>query len=393
MRLLQLTPKPPYPPHDGGAIGNAYFLELWQMAGWEPHSLTMSTYKHPYDPSYPTPVPLTAVPVDTRPTIGGALRNLLSHEPYHVARFRSKMYKTALQTLLTTFQPDLIQVESPYLTPYIERIPIPAVYRLHNIEWQIWERHARERRQPFRSYLHLQAKRIRKYEKHILTHYAGLLPISEKEADWIQHTGYEGAVEIFPFGVDVSSYLPSHLGEKNPRIGFIGGLDWLPNQEGILWFLEEVWPSFRRKHPSAHLSVAGRNCPPWLYRYADEQTHILGPVPDAKAFLQAHEICIAPLFSGSGIRIKLIEAFAMGRAIVATSIAAESLIYTAGKDLLIADDPRSFSEALSALYTDEQLRIQLGTAARLLAESHYDRKALLPRLQAFYATVLGKGTK
>jgi len=369
-------------------MGNAYFLELWQAAGWSAQSLVMSTYKHPYDPSYPAPVPLQAVPVNTRPTPWGALANLLRSEPYHVARFRSPAYRKALQDLLATYQPHLIQVESPYLTPYIQGLSIPAVYRLHNIEWQIWSRHAKEGPVLLRPYLHLQARRIRHYERAALFEYAGLLPISEKEADWAYQAGYRGPMETFPFGIEIEKYSAPPLGENPPRLGFIGGLDWLPNQQAIVWLLEKVWPAFRRRFPEAELSIAGRNCPRWLYRYADSHTHILGEVPNALEFFHRHEIFLSPLFSGSGIRIKLIEAFATGRAIVATSLAAESLTFQNGVHLHIADTPEAFLEAMSLLYADPMHRQRMGAAARQLAETHYDRKALLPRLKAFYLRVL-----
>lgn len=390
MRLLQLTPKPPYPPHDGGALAAAHFAELWKSAGWRACNLTMSTYKHPHDPTYPAPIELFPVAVDTRPTPLGALRNLLSQRPYHIDRFQSEAYRQALKELIQTFQPDLIQVESPYLTPYIETLPIPAVYRLHNLEWQIWQRYAQEKRWPLRPYFSLQAKRIARYEQTALHAYAGLLPISDKEAEWARRVGFTGPMEILPFGIEVQAYPYTPPQNDPPTIGFIGGLDWLPNQEGIVWFLEKVWPAFRKKHRQAQLFIAGRNCPKWLYRYADAQTHILGTVPDAKAFLQAHPIFIAPLFSGSGIRIKLIEAFATGRAIVATPIAAESLLYETGKHLLLAETPQAFVEHLSALYEDPKLRLRLGAAARQLAETHYDRTQHLPKLSAFYARVLGR---
>ncbi|MCS7153134.1 MAG: glycosyltransferase family 4 protein [Bacteroidia bacterium] len=390
-RFLQLTPKPPYPPRDGGALGTAYFLEMVHSIGWTVHTLVMSTYKHPYDPTYPTPVPITAVQVNTRPTLWGALANLLhTREPYHVVRFRSSAYAEALMRLIDSFQPDLIQVESPYLTPYVQHLKIPKVYRLHNIEAQIWRRHAEEQRLLLRPYFRLQAKRIEAYERHILSLYDGLLPISEKEAQFAQESGYQGLMEIFPFGINLTAYTAPPLTNRPPRIGFIGGLDWLPNQQGIVWFLEKVWPSFRRRHPDAHLYIAGRNTPSWLYKYADARTHILGEVPDAQAFFHQNDIFIAPLFSGSGIRIKLIEAFATGRAIVATSIAAESLIYEEGKHLLLADTPEAFGEALSALYQDRNLRERLGRAARELAERVYDRQQLLPRLKRFYETLLAR---
>ncbi|MCS6894724.1 MAG: glycosyltransferase family 4 protein [Bacteroidia bacterium] len=388
LRFLQLSPKSPYPPSDGGAIGNAYFLEMVQAMGGRAHALVMSTYKHPYDPTYPAPVSITAVEVDTRPTLLGALRNLFTQEPYHVARFRSDRFGAILCEVIERFQPNLIQVESPYLTPYVEKLSLPKVYRLHNIESQIWYRHAAEQRWMLRPYFYLQAHRIEAYERRILHTYDGLLPISEKEADFVRQSGYQGTVEVFPFGIDLKKYSAPLLGQQPPRIGFIGGLDWLPNQQGIVWFLENVWRDFRRQHPDAHLSIAGRNTPRWLYKYADSQTHILGEVKDAQAFFHEHEIFIAPLFSGSGIRIKLIEAFATGRAIVATPIAAENLTYRLGQDIFLSETAVGFREALAALYNNPVLREQMGRAARQLAESQYDRQVLLPRLQRFYESLI-----
>jgi len=264
------------------------------------------------------------------------------------------------------------------------------VYRLHNIEWQIWERHTKEAKPFLRPYFRLQTKRIRAYEAKSLHAYAGLLPISEKEADWAYQAGYRGPMEVFPFGIEVEKYAAPPLGQARPRIGFIGGLDWLPNQQAVVWLLEKVWPAFRRRFPEAELSIAGRNCPRWLYRYADSHTHILGEVPNALEFFYQHEIFLSPLFSGSGIRIKLIEAFATGRAIVATSLAAESLTCQDGLHLHLADTPEAFLEAMSVLFTDSAHRQRMGAAARQLAETHYDRKALLPRLKAFYLRLVGQ---
>lgn len=387
MRILQLSAKPLYPPRDGGALASLHFVEMWRRLGWEVLTLAMSTPKHPVSPQ--VPFPQKSVFVDTTPRPWPALKNLLfSCRPYHVDRFQSTAYQAALEETLATFQPDLIQVESPYLTPYVENLSLPRVYRLHNVEYLIWARLAREKPWPFRHYFTTQARRIHHYETRILHTYQGLIPISEKEAAFIQESGYRGLVALIPYAIAVEEYDAPPLREESPRIGFIGGLDWLPNLAGITWFLERVWPEFARRYPQAELSIAGRNCPASFHRYASPQVHILGEVPDSKAFLYAQDILIVPLFSGSGIRIKIIEGWATGRAILSTSVGAESLVCTPGRHLLIADDEEAFLQALEALYTDAALRKAIAQAGRHLAETLYNREAQLPHFRTFYEQVL-----
>ncbi len=386
MRILQLASKPNDPPKDGGALASAHFMAMWQRLGWEVQVLAMSTPKHPATPQ--TAIPQKAVPIDTTPKPLPAARNLLlSPLPYHVERFQSRAYRAALEEVLSTFRPDLIQVESPYLTPYVQNLSIPRTYRLHNIEHLIWMRLAREKPWPLRAYLRLQAERIRAYESHILHHYQGLIPISHKEEAFIQQSDYQGLVELIPFGIDPPAYEAPSVLRQPPRIGFIGGLDWLPNLAGIQWFLERVWPLFIRRHPEAQLSIAGRNCPDSLHRYESPSVRILGEVPDSKAFLYEHEILIVPLFSGSGIRIKIIEGWAAGRAILSTTIGAESLLYHPGEHILIADDESTFLSALETLYTDTAFRQRIAQAGRHLVEATYDREAQIPLFQRFYERV------
>ncbi|MCS7297154.1 MAG: glycosyltransferase family 4 protein [Bacteroidia bacterium] len=387
-RILQLTTKPPYPLKDGGALATAHTLEAIHELGWAAWGLTMNTYKHRFELPPNLPIPITVVEMNTRPTLYGAFMNLFSSLPYHLVRFQSRAYAHTLEELIQAFRPDLVQVESLYLTPYVEKLPVRRVYRMHNIESQIWHRYAQEQSWYLRSYFRLQAQRIERYELQALPTYDGILAISEKEAQWSQAKHPKGRVMVFPFGLEIERYNAPPLEREPPRIGFIGGLDWLPNLEGLVWFLEKVWIPFRRKHPKAILSIAGRNTPSWLSRYADSHTHILGEITEAREFFYSNDIFVVPLFSGSGIRIKLIEAFATGRAVVATPIAAEGLTCKAGHHLLIAETPHQFIEALSLLYTDASLRARLGEAARSLAERVYDRKSFLPHLREFYESLL-----
>ena len=124
-------------------------------------------------------------------------------------------------------------------------------------------------------------------------------------------------------------------------------MNWLPNKEGIKWFLDEVWPIIHQALPDLKIYLAGREMPSWLLELNLSNVKVIGEVPDAHEFIRSKSISIAPLLSGSGIRIKIIESMAMGKAVVATTIGAEGINYTTGKDIMIADTPEAFCEAVA----------------------------------------------
>ncbi len=221
-------------------------------------------HEHAQAPCLPAgTLPQKSVFVDTTLRPWPALKNLLfSRRPYHVDRFQSTAYQAALEETLATFRPDLIQVESPYLTPYVENLSLPRVYRLHNVEYLIWARLAREKPWPLRYYFTTQARRIHHYETRILHTYQGLIPISEKEAAFIQESGYRGPVALIPYAIAIEEYDAPPLREENPRIGFIGGLDWLPNLAGITWFLERCGQNLPDDTRKRSCLLLGATAPP-----------------------------------------------------------------------------------------------------------------------------------
>ncbi|MCD4736420.1 MAG: glycosyltransferase family 4 protein, partial [Bacteroidales bacterium] len=168
----------------------------------------------------------------------------------------------------------------------------------------------------------------------------------------------------------------------------IGTMNWIPNEEGIKWFIEEVWIKVTRTLPDLRLFLAGRSMPDWLTGLKDQTVEVVGEVPEAKEFINQHAIMIAPILSGGGIRIKIIEGLAMGRAVISTSIGAEGINYSNNKNILIADSPEEFANSIIKCARDEQLCIKLGRNARILMEEEYDRKAIITRLEAFYNSVI-----
>jgi len=166
-------------------------------------------------------------------------------------------------------------------------------------------------------------------------------------------------------------------------------MNWIPNAEGIKWFLHNVWPDLRNEFPYLRFYLAGREMPSWMLRMNIPGVVVVGEVEDAREFMDSHHIMIVPLFSGSGIRIKIIEGMAAGRAVVSTRIGAEGIDYTNGGNILIANAVCEFVDLISLCVTDEKRTGKLGREARKLIETSYDRRRIIRELVTFYKQLTG----
>ena len=189
-----------------------------------------------------------------------------------------------------------------------------------------------------------------------------------------------------PFGV-----MPETVAgvEEEPNSLFhIGSMDWMPNLEGVKWFLKQVWPMVHERMPQLTLYLAGRKMPDDLMRLEMEGVKVLGEVPDATYFITSKQINVVPLLSGSGIRVKIIEAMSAGKAVVTTTIGAEGIGCTDGKDVLIADTPEQFVEQLQRCVDNPEFRKQIGSNAARLITEQYSNKQLTQQLLTFYDKLL-----
>jgi glycosyltransferase involved in cell wall biosynthesis len=165
-------------------------------------------------------------------------------------------------------------------------------------------------------------------------------------------------------------------------------MDWLPNIEGIEWLLKEVWPAVVQNHPSARLFLAGRSMPPSFKQHVSGSVIIEGEVNDAAAFMADKGIMAVPLFSGSGMRVKIIEGMMMGKTIITTPIGIEGIIHEAGKDVIIASNATEFRNAILTCLKHPEKSTKIGTQAKLTATTHYDNKALAWKNHHFLEQVL-----
>ncbi len=397
MNILILANKLPYPPRDGGSIATLNLLTGLRDAGHQITVLAINTRKHPF-PVEQIPRSLTdsirfmGVEADTgiRPlALAGNL--LFSREPYIASRFRVPGFASVLEQLLSGEKFDLIQLEGPYLGHYVplirNRCDCKVSLRAHNVEHQIWSRKAEHETHPFRRwYLTNLSGRLRTFEQGVAEASDLLVPISPVDETRFREMGIRIPMLTIPAGLSITRYPPSTL-PLEPTLFFIGALDWLPNQEGLEWFLERVFPQVVGRVPGLRFHVAGRNAPePVIRKLKHPQITFHGEVDDAIAFMQTCRVMVAPLMTGSGIRIKVLEGMAVGRPVLTTTVGIEGIGAAHGKEVLVADTPDEWAGLLEKLLTSDEEATRTALNGREFVSQNFDTFEVANRLSQFYNT-------
>ncbi|MFQ5446913.1 MAG: glycosyltransferase family 4 protein, partial [Saprospiraceae bacterium] len=371
MKILILSKKFPYPLREGEPIATTYLSRALHDLGASLTLLSMNTTKaffpiEKLPASYNHFDQIHTVAVDNRISIRGAIKSLLSGDSYILSRFKSREFDDALKQLLTHHSFDVIQIETPYLAhciPLIRQLSRAKVaMRAHNVEHEIWQRVAQNSTSFLkRWYLKKQNESLRKFEIESLSQYDALVAITQRDLEVFKSLGYQNASVVAPVGINAGDYPPdfdSFSGDIS--LAFIGALDWMPNQEGVLWLLEKVWPSIRKEFPGLRLNIAGKNTPGWLGKKRLEGVQFLGEVESATEFINGHMVMVAPLFSGSGIKVKVLEGMALGRVVITTPIGAEGIPATHGKHLLIASNEAEFQASVRFCFENRAGALQMG---------------------------------
>ena len=395
MNIALLTNKLPYPPKDGGSIATLNMITGLCNAGHAVTCLSLNTIKHRY-PIEDIPAPLSekirfiGIDCDSSLRPLKMLQNLIfSKVPYIAERFKSRTFSRKLNRLLDEEEFDIVQLEGPYLGHYIEEVrkKSKAVisFRAHNVEHRIWERKAANEGRPLRQwYLKNMAKRLKDFELQVAMSSDCLVCISPLDEKAFRDLGVNKPAITIPTGLDMQEY-PSTLLPEDPSIFFIGALDWLPNQEGLKWFLDHVLDPLRKDLPGMSFHVAGRNAPPFFEKLlAKKQVIYHGEIEDAKSFMGSYRIMVAPLFTGSGIRIKILEAMALGRPVVTTPIGIEGIPARSGEELMVSEDPLLFKKQIIGLCQDEDLAQGLLRQGRKLIRENFDTFGLSTRITQFF---------
>ena len=398
MRILQLSKKIPYPQKDGETIAIHNITQSLSKAGCSIDVLSILTPKHSF-PLDDLPATMTsianydAVYVDTSIRILPALLNLLQRSSYNIDRFDHPSVHQRIATLLENKNYDIIQLEGLYLTPYLKTIrqhcQTPVVLRSHNIEFEIWERLASSCDNPIKKiYLKFLANRMKKYELAYLNQYDALVSISEKDLRQYQNFGIKIPCMNMVSGVDTQKLQIDRSQSKFPGIFHLGALDWMPNQEALLWFTEKIWPKVRKLHQDLEFEIVGRNQPDDFEIKSTHSVKVIGEVPSAVDYMNSRTIMVVPLLSGSGMRIKIMEAMALGKTIITTSVGLEGIDAVDGEQVLVANTVEEFEAAISNCLKDPSFCHRIGENAAIFVREQYDNDRMITSLLEFYKQLI-----
>lgn len=396
MHILLIANKVPYPPKDGGSIATLSLARQFVKLGHQVDILAMNTSKH-YFRLDKLPLTLSRsirfIGVDTPASISpvAALKNLLfSRKAYIAERFYTENFRKALEELLDENNYDFIQLEGSYMGMYLASIRAHSAakvsMRAHNLEFEIWERTAANSCPVKKFYFGNLAKRIKKLEVGQLNQFEAMIPITGRDGELLKSLGCKIPMHITPMGVSIDQK-PDHSKVDYPSLFHIGALDWPPNQEGIFWFFDKVWPLVLQKQPDLKFYLAGRNASEKIKQLKAKNLVYLGEVDSAVDFMNSKAVGIVPLLSGSGMRIKIVEAMALGKPQVTTTIGAEGNPAKDGEEIMIADNPQEFADKICRLTESKDLFQKMSNNSFEFVKREFDYDKITQSLIDFYKSL------
>jgi polysaccharide biosynthesis protein PslH len=380
MKILWVKAGKLLPVDTGGKIRSYNILR--HLAGQ--HEVTFLSYYSGYrDPSYETALAQQFVGSQvihiaaTESALGARLdyiRHLPSSAPYAVTKFTHQEVRGTVARWLNEKRFDVAVCD--FLSASLnfpDNPPIPCVLFQHNVEAVLWQRMAETETAFWRKHSYkIEAAKMARYEKNALMRFPHIIAVSQRDRDEMLKMQPGCRITVVPTGVDTAQYsvVPSASAEP-PIIVFTGSMDWEPNIDAVEYFCRQIWPSVLAEFPNAQFQIVGRNPHPRVQRLAANSIQVTGKVASVVDYLQPATVVIVPLRIGGGTRLKIFEAMAMGKAVVSTSIGAEGLDITPGRDLLIADSAEVFAASILRLLHEPALRCEYEHNGAILA-ARYD---------------------
>ncbi|HVD93005.1 MAG TPA: glycosyltransferase [Vicinamibacterales bacterium] len=313
---------------------------------------------------------------------------VIDQAPYAVAKYRSAAYRARLEHLLATERYDLVVCD--FLPPVVNlpaQLPCPSIVFTHNVEAEIWRRHAEQATNAATKYLMTQQwTRMLRFEADALARFDLVLAVSEADRETfgrLYPRSLRAPLHVVQTGVDTDYFTPASAAPERAHMVFTGSMDWLPNEDGMTYFCREVFPRIRRAEPEATLSIIGRAPTPAVRKLAEiPGVDVTGRVGDVRPHIARGSVYVVPLRIGGGTRLKIFEAMSMGKAVVSTTIGAEGLPVTTGRNIEMADEPDAFAHSVVRLIRDTAARWSIESAARQLVVEKYDWSAVAKDFEA-----------
>lgn len=381
MRILWVKVGGLWPPNAGGRLRSFHLIS--ELA--HRHRVTVLTTHGPGDDPRGqaehlgacrevVSVPF-AVPKRKSPRFALALgRSWLSALPVDVSKFRVPALAGEVRRRLAGREADLCVVDFLSATVNVPQdCPVPVVLFSHNVEYMIWKRLSMTERRPWvRPLLEVEWRKMRRYESRTCARAALTVAVSEADRKLLFARAPGARISSIPTGVDTRYFVPNGSHERRAALVFTGSMDWHPNEDAVLHFLEGILPRIRSREPEVSFSIVGRNPTPRLRAAAAAAgVHVTGTVEDVRPYIAEAAVYVVPIRIGGGTRLKIFEALSMGKAVVSTTVGAEGLPLVSDRHIVRADEPADFADAVVALLRDPARRRSLGRAGRDLVEARY----------------------
>jgi glycosyltransferase involved in cell wall biosynthesis len=404
MRVLLLTQILPYPPDAGPRVKTWHVLQHLAQRG---HRITIVSFVRPEERAHLPAVMahcdrVVAVPLRRSRLADGwhLLRSRLTGRPFLLIRDDLSRMRGAVEACLSAGDWDVVHADQLTMTQFVlspkgAGLHPYRIFDAHNATWTILNRMARGSAPAVRAVLGWEAQRIRAYEGRVVRTFEHTLAVSEADrrdllaaaADggWVPE---EDRISVVPIAVDTEGVTPVKRSPRGPDILTLGTLHYAPNAEGVRWFLQHVFPRILAEIPEARLTIVGRNPPRDFLRLArqrPDRLNVAGYVPDLTQHLQQAAVVVVPVLSGSGMRVRILEAMARGMPIVTTNVGREGIDARPGEDMLVEDSPEGFAAQVVNVLRDPALQARLAKGGRRLAEARYDRRVVLKELDRAYA--------
>ncbi len=394
MKILFLSPTVPFPLTDGGRI--RVFNLLKQIAKQsdvtllaletqetdaegvaELQQLGITVHLVPHAPTLP------------RVSLGTLVKAFLKRQPITVARYDVPAYRRKFKELIAEQSFDLVHYEMFHIAQFHRETDLPGVLSQQNVDSAIWRRLCSETVNPFYKFAYwTQQLAFERYERVLSPKFDAVTCTSDIDAAVFQQYCPEDAIEIIPNGVDITHYQPDFPAEAPAHLIYIGSMDWYPNEDAVAFFADEVLPRVQEKVPDVAFSIVGGNPSARVQKLAARDGVVVtGRVPEIKPYFAEATVFVVPLRIGSGTRLKILEALAMGKAIVSTTVGAEGLDLRDGEEIFIADEPNAFADAVIQLLTDSELRRRVGENGRARVERDYDWRSIGRKLHEAYTKI------
>jgi glycosyltransferase involved in cell wall biosynthesis len=396
MRILWVKADKLLPVHSGGNIRTYHVLR--HLASH--HDLTFYSYyggrpDDVYERELQQCLPGSVALCTGKREFSGVARGLdyLAHltapPPYAVSRFAAFKVQEQIRTWFGEQRFDVAVCD--FLDAAVNfpgRLTLPSVLFQHNVESEIWRRHAATAANPFKKMMYgMEFQKMLRYEQDAVRKFHHVVAVSGNDRALMSRWAAPDRISVVPTGVDLTQYRPDpNAPEPGPLVTFVGAMDWEPNVDAVEYFCSEVWPAIQAEVPEARVRIVGRNPDRRVAKWSSDSIEVTGRVPSVVEHLRQSAVVIVPLRIGGGTRLKIYEAMATAKAVVSTTIGAEGLDVHNGRDIILADDARSFAQAVIMLLRDRELRLRYEKAAADTA-ARYDWPAIGERFSDILQSV------